>query len=193
MNSVFFDEFDSPLGIIRVEVSARGEVLQVALKNAARQSDDCGAANGCGCGAQDPCQTAGSRDTGSECSTRSECCAGDSSLTSPVREQLIEYLSGKRKSFSLTLKPEGTPFQKAVWNELLKIPYGTTTTYAAIAAALGKPKACRAVGRAVGANPICIIIPCHRVIGSSGELTGFAYGLDVKRTLLSCEGSLKVS
>ncbi|HAZ22397.1 MAG TPA: cysteine methyltransferase, partial [Firmicutes bacterium] len=105
------------------------------------------------------------------------------------RHQLNEYLSGKRKGFSLPLKPEGTTFQKSVWHELLKIPYGTTTTYATIATAIGNAKACRAVGRAVGANPIFIIIPCHRVIGSSGKLTGFAYGLDVKRFLLGCEGS----
>lgn len=171
MNSIFFDEFDSPIGIIRVEVNAQGELLQVALKNAAKQPFHCG----------DKCCNSGN----AACNCQAN---RDSNLTAPARSQLCEYLSGKRKSFSLALKPEGTSFQKSVWNELLKIPYGTTTTYAAIAAAIGNARACRAVGRAVGANPIFVIIPCHRVIGSSGKLTGFAYGLDVKRFLLGCEG-----
>jgi len=175
----FYDEFDSPIGIIRVVVNARGELLQVALKSATQQSDGRG-----------ECDDRDGHDGRGNLGNRSTC---DSALAIPVRNQLNEYLSGKRKSFSLPLKLEGTSFQKLVWNELLKIPYGTTTTYAAIATAIGNPKACRAVGRAVGANPIFIIVPCHRVIGSSGKLTGFAYGLDVKRTLLDREGSLQES
>ena len=185
MSNNFYDEFDSPIGIIRVVVNARGELLQVALKSATQQSDGRGE---CGeCGERDERDD---RDDRGDLGNRSTC---DSALAAPVRNQLNEYLSGKRKSFSLPLKLEGTSFQKLVWNELLKIPYGTTTTYAAIATAIGNPKACRAVGRAVGANPIFIIVPCHRVIGSSGKLTGFAYGLDVKRTLLDREGSLQES
>lgn len=179
MNRIFYDEFDSAVGIIRVAVNAQGELLQVALKNATQQPDDRD-------GRCDHCN----RDSCGDHSDRGVRGTSNSALTSPVRNQITEYLSGKRKSFSLPLKPEGTSFQKSVWNELLKIPYGTTTTYASIATAIGNPKACRAVGRAVGANPIFIIVPCHRVIGSSGKLTGFAYGLDVKRTLLDREGSL---
>ena len=88
----------------------------------------------------------------------------------------------------MPLEPRGTEFQKAVWNELLKIPFGETKTYGEIAAAMGKPKASRAVGMGCNRNPIAIIIPCHRVVGKNGSLTGFAGGLDVKGKLLEHEG-----
>ena len=101
--------------------------------------------------------------------------------------QLDEYFSGKRMSFDIPLRPIGTPFQKSVWKELLKIPYGETRTYMQIAKQVDNVKGVRAVAQAIGANGICIIIPCHRVIGSDGSLTGFAGGLDVKQNLLGVE------
>lgn len=105
-----------------------------------------------------------------------------------VERQLKEYFAGKRTSFSLELDPVGTDFQIAVWNILSTIPFGETRTYMGIAKQLGNTKAVRAVGAANGRNPISIVVPCHRVIGSSGELTGFAGGLEAKAALLSLEG-----
>lgn len=102
--------------------------------------------------------------------------------------QLEEYFSGKRKSFSLPLDFRGTEFQKKVWGALLTIPFGETRSYAQIAEQVNSPKAVRAVGAANGKNPISIIAPCHRVIGSNGDLTGFAGGLAAKTLLLSLEG-----
>ena len=101
-----------------------------------------------------------------------------------------DYLRGDRRDFSLRLAVAGTSFQQRVWAELRKIPHGRTATYGEIAAALGKPGASRAVGRANATNPICVIVPCHRVIGANGSLTGFAYGEDLKRKLLKLEGAL---
>jgi methylated-DNA-[protein]-cysteine S-methyltransferase len=101
--------------------------------------------------------------------------------------QLGEYFAGKRRAFSVKLNFVGTDFQKKVWGALLEIPFGETRSYAQIAERIGDPKATRAVGAANGKNPISIISPCHRVIGSSGALTGFAGGLAVKRALLGLE------
>jgi methylated-DNA-[protein]-cysteine S-methyltransferase len=101
--------------------------------------------------------------------------------------QLEAYFSGKLEFFDLKLAPEGTDFQKSVWKALCEIPYGETRTYKEIAVSIGKPKAYRAVGLANNRNPIAIIIPCHRVIGSDGKLTGYASGLDVKEFLLKLE------
>ncbi len=101
--------------------------------------------------------------------------------------QLRAYFAGDLKAFDLPLAPRGTDFQQAVWRALLEIPYGQTTTYSTIAETIGRPAAVRAVGAANGANPIPIIIPCHRVIGANGSLTGFGGGLDVKRQLLALE------
>lgn len=106
-----------------------------------------------------------------------------------AEQQLQEYFEKKRQSFSLTLDPIGTEFQKKVWEILSAIPYGTTITYGDIARQLGDIKAVRAVGAANGKNPISIIVPCHRVIGASGSLTGFAGGLEAKAYLLSLEGT----
>ena len=103
-------------------------------------------------------------------------------------KQINEYLDGKRKTFDIALEPNGTDFQKKVWEELRKVPYGTTVTYGQLAAKIGKPKAARAVGSAMNKNPILIVQPCHRVVGSDGSLTGFAIGLDVKKRLLDLEG-----
>jgi methylated-DNA-[protein]-cysteine S-methyltransferase len=102
--------------------------------------------------------------------------------------QLGEYFGGRLKRFTVPLDFQGTEFQKSVWKALLAIPFGETRTYAAIAQQLGKPEASRAVGAANGRNPISIIAPCHRVLGSSGKLTGFAGGLEAKQYLLSLEG-----
>ncbi|PKN74514.1 MAG: cysteine methyltransferase [Candidatus Cloacimonetes bacterium HGW-Cloacimonetes-2] len=111
-------------------------------------------------------------------------------LEQQVKEQLQEYFEGSRSSFDLPLAPEGTDFQKLVWEELLKIPYGESRTYSEIAVAIGRPKASRAVGNAINKNPIAIIIPCHRVIGKDGNLRGYAGGLELKEMLLRLEGNL---
>ena len=105
--------------------------------------------------------------------------------------QLQEYFDGKRKAFDLKLNPEGTDFQKKVWNHLLEIPYGKTLSYLELSKRLGDVKAIRAVANANGKNPIWIIIPCHRVIGSDGSLTGYAGGLNRKQWLLEHEGPFK--
>jgi methylated-DNA-[protein]-cysteine S-methyltransferase len=104
-----------------------------------------------------------------------------------VRTQLEEYFAGTRQKFDLSLRPAGTSFQRAVWSALVEIPYGETTSYGKIAAALGQPDAARAVGLANGRNPIPIIVPCHRVIGADGSLTGYGGGVPAKRWLLSHE------
>lgn len=105
-----------------------------------------------------------------------------------VASQLAEYGAGNLKDFELVLRPVGTGFQRDVWSALAAIPYGTTTSYGKIAAEVGRPKGSRAVGMAVGSNPIAIVIPCHRVIGADGSLTGFGGGLDNKVALLRLEG-----
>jgi methylated-DNA-[protein]-cysteine S-methyltransferase len=106
-----------------------------------------------------------------------------------TERQLKEYFAGKRKEFSIALEMTGTQFQKDVWEALLAIPFGETRSYAQLAKQLGNPRATRAVGAANGRNPLSIIVPCHRVIGSSGKLTGFAGGLEVKAQLLSLESN----
>ncbi len=112
-----------------------------------------------------------------------------SSIVDLTRAQLREYFDGRRQAFDLPLDPRGTDFQRRVWGLLLKIPYGTTTTYGALARDLGDPGASRAVGLANGSNPLPIVIPCHRVIGANGTLTGFGGGLPVKAALLDLERS----
>ncbi len=105
-----------------------------------------------------------------------------------TERQLREYFAGKRTAFALALDPVGTPFQQQVWMALREIPFGTTRTYGEQAKRIGRPSASRAVGAANGRNPLSIVVPCHRVIGTSGKLTGFAGGLAVKATLLRLEG-----
>ena len=107
--------------------------------------------------------------------------------------QLDEYFAGKRTEFNLKLNPQGTDFQKSVWRHLATIPFGETQSYGQLAATLERPKASRAVGAANGANPIAIILPCHRVIGGNGSLTGFGGGLPTKEYLLTLEGVLTPS
>ena len=106
-----------------------------------------------------------------------------------AERQLREYFAGQRQTFSLPLDPRGTAFQKNVWAALLSIPFGETRTYGELARQLGTPAASRAVGAANGRNPLSIVVPCHRVIGSTGKLTGFAGGLDAKAYLLRLEAS----
>lgn len=104
-----------------------------------------------------------------------------------TENQLKEYFTGKRKVFDLPLAPIGTSFQQMVWNELRQIPFGETRSYGELATKMGSPKASRAVGAANGKNPISIVVPCHRVIGKNGKLTGFAGGLGTKEILLKLE------
>jgi methylated-DNA-[protein]-cysteine S-methyltransferase len=108
-----------------------------------------------------------------------------------AKKQLSEYFSGNRKNFDFPFEFSGTEFQRSVWRELLKIPFGETKTYGEIAKAIGKPKAARAVGSACNKNHILIAVPCHRVIGSGGRLTGFAWGTDMKKWLLGHEAQPK--
>jgi O-6-methylguanine DNA methyltransferase len=116
-------------------------------------------------------------DDGAECSDAAR----------EAMRQLDEYFAGKRTSFDIACTLDCTPFQAAVWEALRKIPFGETRSYAQIARAVGNPKACRAVGMANNRNPLLILVPCHRVIGSDGSLTGYAAGLDVKQKLLYFE------
>ena len=109
--------------------------------------------------------------------------------TDQCKQQLKEYLNNQRQTFELTLDPQGTDFQQQVWQALLTIPYGQVASYADIAQQINNPKAVRAVGAANGKNPISIIVPCHRVIGSNGTLTGYAGGLERKQWLLQHESS----
>jgi methylated-DNA-[protein]-cysteine S-methyltransferase len=108
-------------------------------------------------------------------------------LLTDARRQLDAYFAGELNTFSLPLRPTGTDFQQRVWKALERIPYGVTASYGEIAKAIGAPGSSRAVGAANGANPLPIVVPCHRVIGSNGSLTGYGGGLDRKRTLLALE------
>jgi methylated-DNA-[protein]-cysteine S-methyltransferase len=113
--------------------------------------------------------------------------ATENEIIAAAKRQLDEYFDGRRQAFDIPLDPRGTPFQLAVWEKLSSIPYGKTESYSGLAALLGGPALCRAVGNALNKNPIMIFIPCHRIIGKDGALTGFASGLDVKRFLLTLE------
>ncbi|MCI8402089.1 MAG: methylated-DNA--[protein]-cysteine S-methyltransferase [Lachnospiraceae bacterium] len=114
----------------------------------------------------------------------------ETELLARVHRELTEYFAGQRREFTAPLKPEGTPFQMQVWQALRTIPYGETRSYGQIAAQIGKPGASRAVGMGNHYNPIAILIPCHRVIGADGSLTGYGGGLDIKEYLLKLEGIL---
>jgi methylated-DNA-[protein]-cysteine S-methyltransferase len=108
---------------------------------------------------------------------------------SMVRSQLEEYFQGLRKRFDLPIRLQGTPFQVEVWSALLEIPFGRTSTYGQVAGSIGRQRAARAVGAANGRNPISIVVPCHRLLGTQGALTGYGWGLDRKRRLLELEGA----
>ena len=114
----------------------------------------------------------------------------DHPLLGQARRQLQEYFAGQRRAFELPLAPQGTPFQRQVWLALAAIPYGRTESYAQLAARVDRPAAMRAVGAANGRNPLPIVLPCHRVIGADGSLTGFGGGLPTKRFLLQLEGAI---
>ena len=116
---------------------------------------------------------------------------GDNEVLQAAEAQLHEYFAGTRKHFELPLAPQGTAFQLGVWQELARIPYGATISYATLAQRVGKPTASRAVGAANGRNPLPIVLPCHRVIGADGALTGFGGGLPVKELLLKLEGAMQ--
>ena len=110
-----------------------------------------------------------------------------------VARELDEYFAGKRDTFDIALAAQGTPFQRGIWREIARIPHGETITYAELAARAGSPGSSRAAGAATGRNPISIIVPCHRVVGSDGSLTGYAGGLPRKTRLLEIEGVLQGS
>ena len=109
------------------------------------------------------------------------------SILKKAQKQIEEYLSGKSKKINLPFKIEGTPFQEAVWTEVSKIPFGKKITYQELAKYINNPKALRAVGGAVGKNPLCLLIPCHRVVGTKNKLGGFSMGIDIKKYLLDLE------
>lgn len=115
---------------------------------------------------------------------------GEHEVLDVARAQLDAYFNGGRRSFDLPLAPHGTPFQREVWHTLASIPFGETISYAQLAARVGRPSAMRAVGAANGRNPLPIVLPCHRVIGANGSLTGFGGGLPTKQFLLELEGAL---
>jgi len=118
---------------------------------------------------------------------------GDSRPFAEIRHQLDEYFAGRLREFDLALRMIGTPFQQAVWAGLLAIPYGETWSYARLATQIGRPQSGRAVGAACGSNPLSIVVPCHRVIGTNGRLTGFGGGLAAKRWLLNLEAGARPS
>ena len=158
MNALFYDRFDSPIG--KLTIVSDGSHLR-HLRFARHQHP-----------APDQAQWQA---------------ASAQPLLQQAREQLLQYLHGERQQFELPLAPSGTDFQRQVWLTLAQIPFGTTWSYQQLARQIGRPAANRAVGAANGRNPLPIILPCHRVIGSNGSLTGFAGGLEAKKALLTLE------
>ena len=156
----FADRFGSPAGEIGVAVNERGDVVRISFLDALGVEEF-------------------ERELGELVWNDSAC--------APARAQLEAYFRGERRTFELELAAEGTPFQLAVWDALRRIPFGQTRSYGELARDLGQPGAARAVGRANHQNPIAIVVPCHRVIGADGTLTGFGGGLDAKRVLLDLE------
>lgn len=158
----FYDTFPTPLGDFSVALNASGDVIATAFGGVAELRERF---------ASDELER-------------------DPARAAAVRREVTEYFAKKRKVFTLPLAPSGTPFQIAVWSALQRIPSGETRSYGELATDLGKPFASRAVGRANATNPISLFIPCHRVIGSDGSLTGYAFGEENKRLLLEHEGAL---
>jgi methylated-DNA-[protein]-cysteine S-methyltransferase len=157
---VYYDIVDSPVGRLLLAVDGVGAVVRVAFLAATGQEQAVG-------------------DLGEA--------APSLERTGDVRRQLAEYFAGRRRSFALRLAPVGTPFQRRIWDELRRIPYGHVSSYADLALQLGLRNGERAVGQASAANPLPILIPCHRLVGSHGELTGFGGGLEAKAFLLKLE------
>lgn len=159
------DTFETPFGLFSIAVNDAGELVGTAF---------------------------GDRDALR--ARLGECHLVDDTLRSrDARQQVEEYFAGKRREFSVRLAPRGTAFQQNVWEALRRIPFGETRSYGELAEELGTPNAARAVGRANATNPICLVVPCHRVIGADGSLTGFAFGEDIKRRLLAHEGALDLA
>ena len=155
----FYDTFSTPLGDFSVALNASGSVIATAFGELPELRE---------------------RFTPDEV-------VRDPARAAEARREITEYFANKRQHFTVKLAASGTPFQQSVWSALRAIPPGETRTYGQLAAAIGKPDAARAVGRANATNPICLIVPCHRVIGTDGSLTGFAFGEDLKRRLLEHE------
>ncbi len=157
----YFEVFDTAIGPLTIVVNEEGAITDLYTSDAAAAM-----------------------------SARKGCVPSTGRAEEPKR-QLREYAEGRLKEFDLNLEPNGSDFQKSVWGQLVEIPYGETRTYGQLALMLGNKNASRAVGRANATNPISIIVPCHRVIGTSGELTGYAGGLAMKQRLLELEGVLR--
>ena len=157
--NLLFDTFRTPLGAFSIAVDETGQVAATAFGDVTTL-----------------------RNRVRQCHL-----IGDITSVRAACEQVLAYLAGERREFSLPLAAAGTPFQQRVWAALRTIPFGETRTYGQLAAQLGHPAASRAVGRANATNPICLIVPCHRVIGANGSLTGFAFGEKIKRALLEHE------
>lgn len=167
-NALWFDRLDSPVGPLFAAVDGEGALVRLAFLDAA----------------------------GGEAAEigRLATPSGAAPRRSPERcrtaaEQLAQYFAGSRRAFDLPLAPRGTDFQRAVWSELARVPYGSTVTYGELAGRVGRARASRAVGGANNRNPLPIVVPCHRVIGADGSLTGYGGGLERKRALLALEGA----
>jgi methylated-DNA-[protein]-cysteine S-methyltransferase len=156
----FYDTFPTPVGEFSVAVDSAGAVLATAFGGVARLRQ---------------------RFTSGEL-------VNDPARIAKIRREVQEYFAHRRRHFTVALAPRGTVFHQSVWAGLQRIPLGETRAYGELAAELGRPGAARAVGRANATNPICLLVPCHRVIGADGSLTGFAFGEDIKRRLLEHEG-----
>lgn len=208
MNSIFYDTFTTPCGDFSAAVDDAGNVVATAFGDLAalqQRLHSSRRGNPVGQGAPaEPAVSTAHRDgspypsvarnpavhaAGHETAGDAEW-VRDQHRTAAVREQVGEYFGGARQEFDLPLAPTGSAFQQRVWTALRAIPYGTTRSYAQLAASLGLSGGARAVGGANAANPICLIVPCHRVIGSNGALTGFAFGEERKRALLEHERAL---
>ncbi len=161
----FYDTFATPVGDFSVAINAAGGVVATAFGGL---------------------EELGTRFDPDEV-------AREPARLADVRREVGEYFSGHRRAFKVELSASGTPFQRSVWKVLLGIPFGETRTYSQVAAELGNPEAARAVGRASATNPICLLVPCHRVVGAGGALVGFAFGEDVKRWLLNHENALPMA
>ena len=159
----YFDTFPTPMGDFTVVVDSQGAVIATTF--------------------------GGAPELGKRLKTDGLLLKPD--VTAQARRELEEFFSGRLRRFTLKLAPSGTAFQRRVWSELKRIPYGETLSYGEVAQRIGCPGAARAVGRANGGNPICVIVPCHRVIGADGSLTGFGFGTELKRRLLELEARQK--
>ena len=158
----FYDTFSTPVGDFTVALDATGAVIATAFGGLAELRER----------------------------FHADELVRDEKRAADVRREVAEYFAGERKKFSVPLAASGTHFQESIWAALRRIPFGATRSYGQLAAEIGNPDAARAVGRANATNPICLLVPCHRVIGTDGSLTGFAFGEDIKRQLLEHEGAL---